>query len=135
MLCLPVSFVEDTPVCKRCVRPFATNTGRMATVLAHLCTTSIPCVVSSYVCPLLHHPFPSPYTAWPCLVWCWQGVWQGTVRLLVAGRISAESPVMDSSRSSCTCHWLSSRLSEVRDERGQAGGREETLGGVRSVCT
>ncbi|CAG5857228.1 unnamed protein product [Menidia menidia] len=49
---------------------------------------------------------------------------QRTVKRAVAGRGSAESQgaVMDSSRSSCTCHWLSSRLSELWNDRGQAGG-------------
>ena len=64
-----------------------------------------------------------PFRAWSCLVWSWQGVWQRTVEPLVAGWSSAESQstVMDSSRSSCTCHWLSSRLSELGDKRGTGG--------------
>lgn len=62
------------------------------------------------------------------LVWSWQGVWQRTVKILVTAQSSAESQstVMDSSRSSCTCHWLSSRLSEQ-------GTRGDRRGGVRSV--
>lgn len=47
----------------------------------------------------------------------------------MAARSSAEtqSVVMDSSRSSCTCHWLSNRLSE-------RGGREGTGGPGLGVC-
>lgn len=82
-----------------------------------------PCVVFFPPCLFLHHPLPSRYRAWPCLVWSWQGVCQRTVKPLVAGQSSAESQsaVMDSSRSSCTCHWLSSRLSELGKEEGQTG--------------
>lgn len=88
----------------------------------------------------MYHPFPSHYRAWPCLVWSWQGVWQRTVKPLVAGQSPAESQstVMDSSRSSCTCHWLSSRLSELGNEKGQAGGSvwvlEVTVEGVWLGC-
>lgn len=63
------------------------------------------------------------------LVWSWQGVWQRTVKILVAAWSSVESQftVTDSSRSSCTCHWLSSRLSELGDRRGQAGRSEKCV--------
>ena len=74
-------------------------------------------------------PFTPHSLALPCLVWYWQAVWQRTVELLVAGRSSAESQstVMDSSRSSCTCHWLSSRLSELGGERREGTGEEECV--------
>lgn len=119
------------------MRPSATNIECKAAVLTHACShgTSTLCHVF-FSCPLLYHPFPSSYRAWPCLVWSWQGVWHRTVKLLVAGRSSAESQstVMDSSRSSCTCHWLSSRLSELGDERGQAGKSEECVHVNMCVC-
>lgn len=41
---------------------------------------------------------------------------------------------MDSSRSSCTCHWLSSRLSELGDKRGQAERSEECVHVNICVC-
>lgn len=61
--------------------------------------------------------------AWPCLVWSGQGVCFGPVKPLVAGRSVAESrsAVMDSSRSSCTCHWLSNRLSGPWKQEGTGG--------------
>lgn len=40
---------------------------------------------------------------------------------------------MDSSRSSCTCHWLSSCLSEPGNKRGQAGAQHVWDCGGRSV--
>ena len=81
-------------------------------------------------------PFTPHSLALPCLVWYWQAVWQRTVELLVAGRSSAESQstVMDSSRSSCTCHWLSSRLSELGGERREGTGEEECVCPRVRVC-
>lgn len=119
-----------------CMRP--PNTVCKATVLTHLWPWNIHPVswfiLLSLAVPSI--PFKPEYRAWPCLVWCWQGVWQRTVKLLVAGQSSAESQstVMDSSRSSCTCHWLSSRLSELGDERGQAGRSEECVHVNVCVC-